>query len=97
MTTTLRIHPAIGISRVGNSPEFILSPESSAGMPAADGSSVSGGLPIRPGTEAQNITDQDLRDSEGRLKPHAQRFRIFLPIMRIPPATPIPARSRKSA
>ncbi len=77
MTTTLRIHPAIGISRVGNSPDYIISPETSAGMPATDGSSVSGGLPIKPGTEAQHISDQDLRDSEGRLKPHAQRFRIF--------------------
>ncbi len=77
MSTTLRIHPAIGISRVGNSPDYIIAPETSAGMPPIAGSTVSGGLPIKPGTETQTITDQDLRDSDGRLKPHAQRFRIF--------------------
>ena len=76
MATTLRIHPAIGISRVGNSDEYILSPETSAGMPEA-GSEISGGLPIVPGTEATTIMDKDLRDGAGRLKPHAQRFRIF--------------------
>jgi hypothetical protein len=74
---TLRIHPAIGISRCGNADEFILSPESSAGMKES-GSNISGGLPIKPGTEADNITDKDLRDDpENRLKPQAQRFRIF--------------------
>lgn len=76
MSTTLRIHPAIGISRVGNSPEFIVAPETSAGMPVA-GSDISGGIPIKPGTEADPISDADLRDKQGRLKPHAQRFRIF--------------------
>ncbi len=76
-TTTLRIHPAIGISRVGNSPEYIIAPETSAGMPAIKGSTVVGGLPIQLGQETKTITDQDLRDCQGRLKPHAQRFRIF--------------------
>ncbi len=77
MTTILRIHPAIGISRVGNSEEYVIAPETSAGMPPINGADVSGGLPIQPGHETQTITDQDLRDSQGRLKPHAQRFRIF--------------------
>ncbi|MEH6405604.1 MAG: LodA/GoxA family CTQ-dependent oxidase [Sneathiella sp.] len=76
MAITLRIHPAIGVSRVGNSSEFILAPETSAGMPET-GSDISGGLPIVPGTEAQTITDKDLRDAQGALKPHAQRFRIY--------------------
>jgi len=76
MTTILKIHPAIGVSRVGNSPDYILSPETSAGMPVP-GSSISGGMPIKPGTETDHITDSDLRDAQGRLKPHAQRFRIF--------------------
>ena len=75
-STTLRIHPAIGISRCGNADKYILSPESSAGM-KEPGSDISGGLPIKPGTEAQTITDKDLRDAKGRLKPQAQRFRIF--------------------
>jgi len=76
MATTLRIHPAIGISRTGNSDDFVLSPETSAGMPQPD-TDMSGGLPIKPGTESTTITDQDLRDANGALKPHAQRFRIF--------------------
>jgi len=75
-STTLRIHPAIGISRCGNADDFVLSPESSAGM-KQPGSDISGGLPIKAGTEAQTITDKDLRDAPGRLKPQAQRFRIF--------------------
>jgi len=75
-STPLRIHPAIGISRCGNADEFILSPESSAGM-TVEGNPISGGLPVVPGTEAQPISDQDLRDKDGRLKPQAQRFRIY--------------------
>jgi len=76
-STTLRIHPAIGVSRCGNAEEFILSPESSAGM-KEPGSDISGGLPIKPGTENTTITDADLRDvPQGRLKPQAQRFRIY--------------------
>ncbi|MGH1576572.1 LodA/GoxA family CTQ-dependent oxidase [Planktotalea sp.] len=77
MTTILRIHPAIGVSRVGNAEGYIIAPETSAGMPGADGSPISGGLPIKPGEETATISDKDLRDSQGRLKPHAQRFRIF--------------------
>lgn len=76
MSTALRIHPAIGISRTGNSDEFVLAPETSAGMPQP-GTEISGGLPIKPGTESTIIIDQDLRDTSGALKPHAQRFRIF--------------------
>ena len=76
-STTLRIHPAIGVSRCGNAEEFILSPDSSAGMKES-GTDISGGLPIKKGTENTTITDADLRDyPEGRLKPQAQRFRIY--------------------
>jgi hypothetical protein len=72
----LRIHPAIGISRVGNSEEYFLAPESSAGM-VQPGTSLVGGLPIKPGTESDPISDQDLRDANGALKRQAQRFRIY--------------------
>lgn len=75
MSTTLRIHPAIGVSRSGNATDYVISPETSAGMPVA-GSAVSGGLPTKPGTEGDPITDQDLRQ-DGKLKPQAQRFRIY--------------------
>lgn len=75
-TPVLRIHPAIGLARVGNSEEYYLAPETSAGM-AQPGTNLVGGLPIQPGTESDPITDQGLRDAGGALKRQAQRFRIY--------------------
>ncbi|SDH59174.1 LodA/GoxA family CTQ-dependent oxidase [Janthinobacterium sp. YR213] len=74
--TGLRIHPAIGIARVGNSEEYYLGPESQAGMPL-DGQDGTGGLPIRPGTEDTVIASTELRDASGKLKRQAARFRIY--------------------
>ncbi|MGF6115497.1 hypothetical protein ABIE30_002570 [Janthinobacterium lividum] len=74
--TGLRIHPAIGIARVGNSEEYYLGPESPAGMPL-DGQDGTGGLPIRPGTEDTAIASTELRDASGKLKRQAARFRIY--------------------
>jgi hypothetical protein len=74
--SSLRIHPAIGFARVGNSEEYYLGPESMAGMPVA-GQTVTGGLPIKPGTESTTITSDDLRDADGKLKRQAARFRIY--------------------
>lgn len=74
----LRVHPAIGIARVGNSPDHYLAPESIAALPQPDGSTTpTGGLPVRPGTESETIQASELRDSEGRFKRQAARFRIF--------------------
>ncbi len=72
----IRIHPAIGIARVGTSTDFFIGPETQAGMPQ-EGSALTGGLPIRPGTETETITSADLRDSEGALKRQAARFRLY--------------------
>lgn len=72
-----RIHPAIGIARVGNSDEFYLAPETAAGLPQPGGGAQTGGLPIVAGTEAQTITDRDLRDGQGRFKKQAARFRVY--------------------
>lgn len=74
--TSLRIHPAIGIARVGNSESYYLGPETMAGMPVGD-STLRGGLPIKPGTENTPINSADLRDDTGRLKRQAARFRIY--------------------
>lgn len=71
-----RIHPAVGIARVGNSAEYFIAPETIAGAPQ-QGSILTGGLPIRAGTESTPIRDTDLRDSSGALKRQAARFRIF--------------------
>jgi hypothetical protein len=60
------ICPAIGIARVGNAPEaFYIGPEQA------------GGLPILPDEPAAPFGAGDFRDSEGRLRRQAARFRIF--------------------
>jgi len=71
-----RVHPAIGIARVGNSKEFYLGPETDTGLPVGEGPTV-GGLPIKAGTDAEPITSADLRDRDGALKRQAARFRIY--------------------
>lgn len=75
-TSSLRIHPAIGLARVGTSEDYYLGPETMAGMPQPGGK-VTGGLPIKKGTENTPITSADLRDGEGKLKRQAARFHIF--------------------
>jgi hypothetical protein len=77
-----RVHPAFGIARVGNSEEFYLGPETMAGLPIDPGidtgnPNVTGGLPIKAGTESQVISSDDLRDRSGRMKRQAARFRIY--------------------
>jgi len=74
-----RIHPAIGIARVGNSEEYYLGPETAAGLPLPgepDSNPARGGLPINPDT-GKTITSKDLRDANGAFKRQAARFRIF--------------------
>ncbi|WP_198553560.1 MULTISPECIES: LodA/GoxA family CTQ-dependent oxidase [unclassified Shewanella] len=74
-----KIHPAIGIARVGNSEEYYLAPESIAAMPqpGKPGDMTTGGLPIRPGTEDSIINSSEFRDHCGAFKRQAARFRIF--------------------
>jgi hypothetical protein len=71
-----RIHPSINFARVGSSPEFYLSPETSAGLPVP-GTTTTGGLPIKAGTEDTVIGSEDIRDKKGNLKRQAARFRLF--------------------
>jgi hypothetical protein len=83
MTSIFRIHPAINIARIGSSQEIYIAPETAAGEKLnADG--LMGGLPTKPGTEADFITEADFRDAEGEVKRQAARFRIFA----YPAATP---------
>lgn len=74
--TVFRVHPSINFARIGSSTEFYLSPETSAGLPL-DNTVTTGGLPIKPGTESEFITSNDLRDAEGLLKRQAARFRLY--------------------
>jgi hypothetical protein len=72
--TIFRVHPAIGIGRVGDSEAFYIAPVTAAGTREPGGW---GGLPIKPGTEDTPITADDFRDSHGNVKRQAARFRIY--------------------
>ena len=62
--TVYSIHPAIGVGRVGNAPEeFYIGPETEAG------------LPIMP--DGSPFTPAAFRDSQGRVRRQAARFRIY--------------------
>src|SRR5215831_15600237 len=70
MTSTYKIHPAIGIARLGNSSEFYLAPETTGGLPIqcnADGTTAQ---PEQPVTE--------FKDSKGAIKRQGARFRVFV-------------------
>ena len=71
-----RVHPAVGTARVGNSADYVIAPETMAGA-GLGGSTPSGGLPIRAGTESDVVTSADVRDAAGALKRQAARFRVF--------------------
>lgn len=74
--TVFRVHPSVNFARFGTSDDYVLSPETSAGLPQP-GSDVTGGLPIKKGTDNTPVTSNDLRDDEGNLKKQAARFRIY--------------------
>jgi hypothetical protein len=62
MPTVYKIHPAIGVARIGTSDQFYIAPETP------------GGLPTDPGT-GQPVTS--FRDAGGNLLRQAARFRVF--------------------
>jgi hypothetical protein len=72
--TTYRIHPGIGIARLGNSDaEFYISPETPAGRP----------FDCTPDGEPKTTADGPvlmtmLKDVEGRVKRQAARFQVFV-------------------
>ncbi len=73
MTSSYQIHPTIGIARLGNSPdEFYLSPETVGGLPLCCDAS---GNAISDSGQVQYV-DQ-FKDSVGRIKRQAARFRVF--------------------
>jgi|RhiMethySRZTD1v2_1073278.scaffolds.fasta_scaffold36503_5 hypothetical protein len=73
--TVFRVHPAIGIGRIGDSKEFYIAPITAAGTIEPGG--LMGGLPIKPGTEDTPITADDFRDQDGNVKRQAARFRVY--------------------
>ncbi|GAA3938014.1 LodA/GoxA family CTQ-dependent oxidase [Litoribacillus peritrichatus] len=74
--TVFRVHPSVNFARFGTSEDYILSPETSAGLPQK-GTDITGGLPIKKGTQNTPVTSNDLRDEDGNLKKQAARFRIY--------------------
>src|SRR4051794_10415378 len=63
MATTYKIHPSIGLARVGNSDEFYIGPETA------------GGLPINP--DGKPFSRGDFRDGQHRIKRQAARFQVY--------------------
>jgi hypothetical protein len=73
---TYKIHPGIGIARLGNSEtEFYIAPETPAGLPQAcepNGNPRYGADGLTP------ILVTTFRDAEGRIKRQAARFQVFV-------------------
>ncbi|MBB4639227.1 LodA/GoxA family CTQ-dependent oxidase [Longimicrobium terrae] len=76
MPPIYRIHPAIGIARLGNSPDgFYISPEAPAALPIA--CDAAGNARLSPdGRTEQTVTA--FKDEEGRVKRQAARFQIYV-------------------
>jgi hypothetical protein len=76
MTTRYRIHPGIGIARLGNSlDEFCISPEEPAALPlACDGQ---GNVLLSPDGRTE-LRVEKFKDAEGRIKRQAARFQVFV-------------------
>ncbi len=71
-----RIHPGIGIARLGDSPrEFCISPEKPAGLPLECDSQ---GNPRLSPDGLTELTISKFKDEQGRVKRQAARFQIFV-------------------
>jgi L-Lysine epsilon oxidase N-terminal/L-lysine epsilon oxidase C-terminal domain len=73
MTTKYKIHPSIGIARLGNSDEFYIGPESLSALPID--CNQYGDTTVENGAEK---TIENFRDDSGRIKRQAARFRVFM-------------------
>lgn len=75
MANTFKIHPAIGIARLGNSPdEIYLAPEETGALPVKCDEQGNPALD----KDGQEIRDRQLKDSQGRVKRQAARFRVYV-------------------
>lgn len=74
MPPIFRIHPAIGITRVGNSPDsFYIAPEITGGLPIDCDAE---GYPIVKDGKEQPVAK--FKDSQGRIRRQAARFRVYV-------------------
>ena len=75
MPTTYRIHPGVGIARLGNSPDaFCISPEQPAALPLECDRR---GNPMMSPDGKTEITVTSFKDGKGRMKRQAARFQIW--------------------
>lgn len=75
MPTTYRIHPGIGIARLGNSPDaFCISPEQPAVLPLACDER---GTPLLSPDGTEELRIETFKDAEGRVKRQAARFQVW--------------------
>jgi hypothetical protein len=75
MPTTYRIHPGLGIARLGNSPDaFCISPEQPAVLPLECDKD---GNPLLSPDGMTELRISAFKDGEGRLKRQAARFQIY--------------------
>jgi len=76
MPTSYKIHPGIGIARLGNSPhEFCITPEKPAALPLD--CDANGNPHVSPdGLTEQTVTT--FKDADGRIKRQAARFQIYV-------------------
>jgi hypothetical protein len=69
-----RIHPAIGVARVGNSPtDFYVGPDTVGGLPLE--CDANGNMACDPHGKPRVV--RTFKDAEGRVKRQAARFRVF--------------------
>ena len=75
MPTTYRIHPGIGIARLGNSPDaFCISPEQPAALPLECDAR---GNPLMTPDGMSEVRIASFKDAQGRMKRQAARFQIW--------------------
>jgi hypothetical protein len=76
MPTIYKIHPGIGIARLGNSPEeYCISPEKPAALPIACDAA---GNPLLSPDGQTELTVERFKDAEGRIKRQAARFQVYV-------------------
>lgn len=74
--TTYKIHPGIGIARLGNSEtEFYIAPEIAAALPQACDAS---GNPLLTPDLSGPLLVKNFKDLNGRIKRQAARFQVFV-------------------
>ena len=84
---TYKIHPGIGIARVGNSEdEFYLAPEAPAAMP---NECDDWGNPLTGADGVTPILVSSFKDSEGRIKRQAARFQVYVYDKKSPNGRPL--------